>query len=110
MTACASTICSMAEGMTFAEALAIRPEDVKAALDGVPSDKLHTTYFATEGVRALVGDFLIRRGASIEELDRAVPCDELSIPCAMCEHCSLRDARVELLFGGEDDGAEEVRA
>ena len=83
---------------------------MKAALDGVPSDKLHTTYFATEGVHALVGDFLIRRGASIEELDRAVPCDELSIPCAMCEHCSLRDARVELLFGGEDDGAEEVRA
>ena len=110
MTACASTICSMVEGKSFAEALAIRPEDVKAALDGVPSDKLHTTYFATEGVRALVGDFLIRRGASIEKLDRVVPCDELSIPCAMCEHCSLRDARVELLFGGEDDGAEEVRA
>ena len=110
MTACASTICSMVEGKSFAEALAIRPEDVKAALDGVPSDKLHTTYFATEGVRALVGDFLIRRGASIEALDRVVPCDELSIPCAMCEHCSLRDARVELLFGGEDEDAEEVRA
>ena len=47
MTACASTICSMVEGKSFAEALAIRPEDVKAALDGVPSDKLHTTYFAT---------------------------------------------------------------
>ena len=81
MTACASTICSMVEGKSF----------------------------ATEGVRALVGDFLIRRGASIEELDRVVPCDELSIPCAMCEHCSLRDARVELLFGGEDE-TEEVRA
>ena len=39
MTACASTICSMVEGKSFAEALAIRPEDVKAALDGVPSDK-----------------------------------------------------------------------
>ena len=110
MTACASMICSMVEGKSFAEALAIRPEDVKAALDGVSSDKLHTTYFATEGVRALVGDFLIRRGASIEELDRVVPCDELSIHCAMCEHCSLRDARVELLFGGEDEDAEEVRA
>ena len=33
MTACASVVCSMIEGRTFAEALAITPDDVKAALD-----------------------------------------------------------------------------
>ena len=49
-----------------------------------------------------MGDFLIRRGASIEELDRVVPCDELSIPCAMCEHCSLRDSRTDLLVAAMD--------
>lgn len=101
MTACASTVCMMVEGKTFEEALAIMPEDVRAALDGVPSDKTHTTYFAAEGVRALVGDFLINHGATLNALDAVVPCDEYSISCAMCEHCSLRAARVELQFGFE---------
>lgn len=115
MTACASVICSMIEGKTFAEALAITPDDVKNALDGVPWDKVHTTYFAVEGVRALIGDFIINRGGTIADLDAVVPCDELSIPCAMCEHCSLRDARIELRFGpapaavvAEEDAAAEV--
>ncbi len=99
MTACASVVCSMVEGKTFPEALAIKPEDVRDALDGVPWDKTHTMYFASEGIRALIGDFMINHGASIKELDAVVPCDDLSIPCAMCEHCSLRDARVELQFG-----------
>ena len=103
MTACASVVCSMIEGRTFAEALAITPDDVKAALDGVPWDKLHTTYFAAEGVRALIGDFIINRGGAIADLDAVVPCDELSLSCAMCEHCSLRDARIELQFGPAAD-------
>ncbi|HIY83476.1 iron-sulfur cluster assembly scaffold protein [Rubneribacter sp.] len=106
MTACASVVCSMVEGKTFAEALAIRPDDVKEALDGVPWDKIHTAYFAAEGVRALIGDFIINRGGAIADLDAVVPCDELSLSCAMCEHCSLRDARIELRFGPAADEAE----
>lgn len=104
MTACASTVCSMIEGKTFAEALAIGPDDVREAIDGVPWDKVHTLYFAAEGVRALVGDYLIRQGANRADLDVSVPCDECSVPCAMCEHCSLRDARVELLVDSMNEG------
>ena len=52
MTACASVVCSMIEGKTFDEALAVSAEDVKEALDGVPWDKAHTPVFAVEGVRA----------------------------------------------------------
>lgn len=104
MTACASTVCSMIEGKTFAEALAIGPDDVREAIDGVPWDKVHTLYFAAEGVRALVGDYLIRQGANRADLDVRVPCDECSVSCAMCEHCSLRDARVELLVDSMNEG------
>ena len=99
MTACSSTVCAMLEGKTFDEALAITGDDIKAALDGVPWDRIHTVYFAIEGIRALIGDFLIRQGASIEELDRVAPCDTCSVGCIMSEHCSLRDARIELRFG-----------
>lgn len=97
MTACASVICTMVEGLTLARALEIAPDDVKQALDGIPWDKAHTAVFAVEGVRALVGDFLIGSGRSLAELNAELPCDELSVNCLMCEHCSLRDARVELL-------------
>ncbi|MEG2747203.1 MAG: iron-sulfur cluster assembly scaffold protein [Gordonibacter sp.] len=97
MTACASAVCSMIEGKTLSEALVIGPDEVRDAVDGVPWDKVHTLYFVAEGVRALVGDYFIGQGAALADLDAVVPCDECSIPCAMCEHCSLRDARVELL-------------
>ncbi|MEG0027237.1 MAG: iron-sulfur cluster assembly scaffold protein [Raoultibacter sp.] len=99
MTACASAICSMIEGKTFEEALAITPEHLRDALDGVPSDKIYTIYFATEGVRALIGDYLVDRGATIENLDARIPCETSSIACLLCEHCSLRTGRVELQFG-----------
>lgn len=104
MTACASTICSMIEGKGFDEALAIAPDDVKAALGGVPSDKVHTAYFAAEGVRALIGDYLLWQGATLDELDRIVPCNEYSISCIVCEHCSLRDGRIELRFPLSSEG------
>ena len=71
-------------------------DDVKAALDGVPWDKVDTIHFASEAVRALSGDYLVRQGASLEELDAVVPCNSLSVPCMICEHCSLRSTRVEL--------------
>lgn len=96
VTACASVVCMMLEGKTFDEALAITTDDIKSALDGVPADKSYTLHFAVEAIRALVGDYLVHQGATLEDLDNRLPCDSLSIPCIICEHCSLRDTRVEL--------------
>ena len=33
---------------------------------------------------------------SLAEMDEKLPCDEMSVACLMCEHCSLRDTRVEM--------------
>ncbi|NHM13898.1 iron-sulfur cluster assembly scaffold protein [Xiamenia xianingshaonis] len=96
MTACASAICDLVEGLTFEEALAITPDQVKDAVGGVPWDKLHTPVFAVEAVRGLVGDWLIRQGATFSELEAKLPCDPLSPGCLVCEHCSLRDFRTDL--------------
>lgn len=97
MTGCASAICHMIEGKTFSEALAISVDDVKAAVDGVPFDKAHTPIFAVEGVRALIGDWYYKNGINLAALNEILPCNQSSIDCLMCEHCSLRDTRVELL-------------
>ena len=97
MTACASVICTMIEGKTFTEALAIAPDDVKAAVDGVPYDKAHTTVFAVEGVRGLVGDWYYRSGITLAELNEKLPCDTSSVACLLCEHCSLRDTRLDMM-------------
>ena len=67
-----------------------------AAVDGVPKGKGHTTLFAIEAVRGLVGDWMYRCGMSLAEMDEKLPCDEMSVACLMCEHCSLRDTRVEM--------------
>ena len=53
-------------------------------------------------MRALIGDFLAREGAGLAELDAAVPCDSYSVACLMCEHCSLRDTRTDLLVAAMD--------
>ena len=87
----------MIEGKTFSQALALTPEDVERAVDGVPKDKKHTVVFAIEGVRALVGDWMYRCGMSLAEMNEKLPCDELSVSCLMCEHCSLRDTRVDMV-------------
>lgn len=97
MTAAASTICSMVEGKTFPEALAITEEDIRAALDGVPWDKSYTLTFAVEAVRALYGDWLQRTGATLAQLDELVPCNAYAPSCLVCEHCSLRNSRTDLM-------------
>lgn len=97
MTGCASAICSMVEGLTFSQALALTPADVERAVDGVPVDKKHTPVFAIEAVRGLVGDWMYRCGMSLAEMNEKLPCDELSVACLMCEHCSLRATRVDML-------------
>lgn len=96
MTACASVICDMIEGLTFAEALRITPDQVKEAVGGVPWDKLHTTVFAVEAIRGLVGDWIIHQGATFSQLEVLLPCDALDSHCLMCEHCSLRAFRTDL--------------
>lgn len=103
MIACSSTVCAQIEGLTLGQALEVSVNDVAAALDGVPAGKANTLYFATEAVRALVGDFLLREGCTLAELDEHVPCNDYSVPCMMCEQCSLRKSRVE-------QRADEVRA
>lgn len=97
MTACASVICQMVEGKTLAEALLVTPEQVRTALDGVPAGKAHTLTFAVEGVRALVGDYLVHKGATLADLNAELPCEAGSVACLLCEHCSLRDTRIDLL-------------
>lgn len=106
MTGCASAACAMIEGKTLDEALTITTEDIRTAVDGVPANKANTLTFAVEAIRALVGDFWVRSGASLAELDAIVPCDTYSVACLMCEHCSLRDIRTDLLMADWDD--EEV--
>lgn len=96
VTGCASVVCSLLEGKPFDEALAITTDDIKRALDGVPADKSYTLHFAVEAIRALVGDYLVRAGAPMEELDTRVPCDPMSVPCMICEHCSFRSIRLDL--------------
>lgn len=99
MTACASAACLLIEGKGVEEALRIGVGDIRAFVDGVPAGKVNTLHFAACAIQALVGDFLLRDGASLVELQEAVPCDEDSISCIMAEHCSLRqsclDARLE---------------
>lgn len=96
MTACASAICDMIEGLAFEEALRITPDQVKDAVGGVPWDKLHTPVFAVEAIRGLVGDWIIRQGATFSQLEALLPCDAMSPHCLMCEHCSLRAFRTDL--------------
>lgn len=105
MTACASVACSMIESKTLSDALRVTRDDVRDALDGVPAGKTNTLYFATEAIRSLVGDFLVRQGATVKELDDAVACDAFSMECIMCEHCSLRDIRTDMIVD-EMDAAE----
>lgn len=105
MTACASATCSLIEGRTLAEALALTVDEVRAAVGGVPTGKANTLTFAVEAVRALVGDFMVREGANLAALDAAVPCEPYGVACLMCEHCSLRDTRNDLLMRSLEDVA-----
>lgn len=96
MTACASAACLLIEGKGIEEALAVGVEDIRTCVDGVPAGKVNALHFAACAIRALVGDFLLRDGATLAQLDEAAPCDEGSISCIMAEHCSLRQSRLEL--------------
>ncbi len=104
MTACASQICNLVYKKSFDEAMSITAQDLIDSLDGVPASKRDAAYFATEAVRAMIGDYYLTTcGSSLEELDSHVPCETNGIACLMCEHCSLRDLHVDAKFGVLDD-------
>lgn len=96
MVACASVACSMVEGRSFSAALCIAAEDIEHAVDGLAPARRYTALFAAECIRALVGDWMCRCGMGIAEIDGYLGCEESSVACLMCEHCSLRDSRVDL--------------
>lgn len=94
ITACASQICMMAYGKTISDALRITPDDLRKALDGVPAEKQDTPVFAVEALHAAIGDFLLST-YGLEKLDEIAPCDTTGLSCLTCEHCSLRDLRMQ---------------
>lgn len=96
--ACATRIASMVKGMTLDQALSITAHDVRRDLGEMLPDRGNRPYIAVEAVRAAIGDYYLRRGVTLAELDRRVHCDEMGVACLLCEHCSLRDARVALRF------------
>ncbi|WP_261433762.1 iron-sulfur cluster assembly scaffold protein [Berryella wangjianweii] len=97
VTACASVACTMIEGRTFKEALEVTADDIRRAVDGVPADKSYTPYFAVEGIRALVGDYWLRNGMTLDEFNARGLCDDQCLGCLLCENCSLRSFRIERL-------------
>ncbi|MCR5582666.1 MAG: iron-sulfur cluster assembly scaffold protein [Eggerthellaceae bacterium] len=107
ITASASILCQMIEGRTLDQALSITDADVVEALDGVPSDKRDSPIFAVEACRAMIGDWVLGQ-SGLAELDKRVPCDMGGVTCMVCEHCSLRDLRFDLL--AEQAGAASVRS
>ena len=69
---------------------------MELAVDGVPKGKGHTTLFAIEAVRGLVGDWMYRCGMPLAEMDERAALRRDVGGVLMCEHCSLRDTRVEM--------------
>lgn len=96
MVGCASATCSMIEGKTFSQALGITQDDVERAVGGLAPRRRYTAMFAAECIKALVGDWMYKCGMSLEKMNEYLGCDESGVACLMCEHCSLRDSRVDL--------------
>jgi nitrogen fixation NifU-like protein len=53
--ACGSVLTELIAGRSASECLALTPEDVVAALDGVPEDKLHGPAMAVAALRNALG-------------------------------------------------------
>ncbi len=100
MVGCASVACSMIEGRAFSQALRITKEDIERAVDGLTPDRRYTAMFAAECIKALVGDWMYRAGMSLSAMDEYLGCDEGSVTCLLCEHCSLRAARTDMRIDG----------
>jgi NifU-like protein involved in Fe-S cluster formation len=88
--AAASVAAELACNASWQQALAVQADDIYAVLKEVPADKRHVLWFAIEAIRALVGDCLARARQESDRIRRSVGCDEGSMGCLLCEHCSLR--------------------
>lgn len=96
--ASASLAVELVQGKTVDEALAVTPEAMKKELGKMPADRVTRPYLAACAIRAAVGDFYIRQGRPISQIDERVVCNECSVACSLCQHCSLRDQRIALRF------------
>lgn len=96
--AAASLAAETVEGKTIDEALAVTANDLKKEMGTMPADRVTRPYLAACAIRAAIGDFYIRAGRDIAWIDERVPCDECSVACSICQHCSLRDQRISLRF------------
>lgn len=56
-TACASAVSVLAQGRTLEKALEIQPEDVEAALGGLPEDHRHCARLAVNTLGEAIADF-----------------------------------------------------
>lgn len=59
--ACASAMTELALGKRIEEALQVTEEDIVAALDGLPEDKLHCSNLGADGLRMAIVNYLRRR-------------------------------------------------
>ncbi len=55
--ACGSMLTTMARGMSLEEAGQITPEDLLAALDGLPEESIHCAELAVSTLREAIGDW-----------------------------------------------------
>lgn len=94
--ACATATAQLLRGKTVSEGLGITKEDIVALTGNPPQSRGYTLTYALEAIRALVGDYYLRvKNFDMASLDRALPCEHLSVACMLTENCSLRDRRVE---------------
>jgi nitrogen fixation NifU-like protein len=65
---CASAIASTSllseaiKGMTIEDAYKIKPEDIVAKLEGLPSNKIHCSVLGDKALRAAIDDYLVNNG------------------------------------------------
>lgn len=102
MTGCASAACQLIEGKPIEEALQVTIDDIREFVDGVPAGKMNALHFSACAIQALVGDFLIRDGAPVSDLQEVLVCDPDSISCIMAEHCSYRQSLLELRMAEDE--------
>lgn len=77
--ASSSVLTEMVKGKTLEEAAQITNEDIAAALDGLPREKMHCSVMGREALEAAMIDYYKRLG-------KGVPCDLLNRETILC-HC-----------------------
>ncbi len=97
--AAASLMVEWVAGKTIDEVLKITANDMKREMGKMPADRVTRPYLAACAIRAAVGDFYIRQGRDLAWINKRVVCDECSVECSICQHCSLRDQRIAIRFG-----------